>query len=121
MAAHDLRQDTGQIILWPPLREVRADFRQVSNVADVIADPIFILEAVPQIETHFLEGGDCLQNREAVLPSASDVVDLAAAWGLIKLKEEFGNVVTVNLVAHLFSLVANDRVLLAGQRAGDDI
>ena len=63
MAAHDLRQDTGQIVLWPPLREVRADFRQVSDVADVIADPIFILEGITQIEAHFLEGGDRLQNR----------------------------------------------------------
>src|ERR1700729_142694 len=111
MAAPDLRQDTGKIVLWPPLREVRADFRQVSDIADVVADPIFILEAIAQIEAHFLEGGDRLQNREAILPSAADVVNLSAARRLIKLEEKLGNVVTVNLVAHLFSLVTNDRVL----------
>src|SRR5580704_3723904 len=103
MAAHDLRQDTGQIVLWPPRREVRVDFRQVSNVADVIADPIFILEAVSQVETHFLEGRDGLQNREAILPTAADVVDLTAARRIIKLEEKLGHVITVNLVAHLFS------------------
>ena len=114
MTTHDLRQDTGQIVLWPPLREVRADFRQVRNVADVIADPIFILEAMPQIETHFLEGSDCLENREAVLPPAADVVDLAAAGRLKKLEEKLGNVIAVNLVTYLLSLIANDCVLLAG-------
>lgn len=88
--------------------------RQVSNVADVIAHPIFILECMPQVETHFLEGGNRFQNREAVLPPAADVVDLAAARRLKKLEEKLGNVIAVNLVTYLLSLIANDCVLLAG-------
>ena len=57
-----------------------------------------------------LEG---LENRAGVRLAAAEVVDLAAARVLDELVHEARHVAAVNVVAHLFALVAEDPVFAA--------
>src|SRR5262249_11939068 len=84
---------------------------EVADVADVVADAIFIDVNV----VHFpsaqrraaLEG---LENGDAVRAATADVVDLAATWIFEKGMNEAGHVEGVNIVSHLFALVTKDLV-----------
>src|SRR5215831_12200184 len=84
---HDLPDNSGQIVLLLPVREVLVDFGEIGDVANVVADPVGVLVAVFQLVPHVRQDVDGLQNRYAVLAAATHVVDLAAARRFIELQE----------------------------------
>ncbi len=94
-----------------PFREMTAALCEVANVADVIAFAVL----VHILELHFLAAdGSCnfkgFQYRDAVLPAAPEIVNLAAAGGFAELHDEPCHIMRVDVVPHLLALVAKDLI-----------
>ena len=94
-----------------PVRVVRAELGQVGDVADVIAFAGFIYVTIvefppgPAFDT--ING---LEHGNAVFAAAAHIVDLAGAGISCKLLHRPHDIVTVNIVANLFALVAKNGI-----------
>ncbi len=110
LAVNDLTYDFRQVVLKIPVREVGANLREVRNVTNVVADPVRGIVVILQRKAHVSEQINCFQNREAVLSSAAQVINLAKSRMMVELQEEAGHIAAVNLIAHLLAFVTQDRV-----------
>ena len=107
MVDNDLAKDFVEADGDGPVGIVRAEFGEIRNVADVVALAIFI-DVIP---VHFLAGhlfnfGDGFQHGNAVLTASTKVIDFARPRMRRKVFYRANYIVTVNIVAHLFTLVA---------------
>ena len=97
-----------------PCRVVAAHFGEVADVADVVADAVFVDVVVDLFFTgKFFGDGEGFEDGAGVVASAPDVVDLGHAGGFEEFLDEAGDVVAVDVVADLFAFVAVDFVFLA--------
>ena len=69
----------------------------------------------------FFGQGESLEDGARIVASAAEVVDRGDPGGLEKLLDEAGDVMAVDVVAHLLALVAVDFVFLALQVAFDQV
>src|SRR5437016_10694076 len=75
----DLFEYSVERVLLTPVGEVRVQFGEVGYVADVIADTVVGLVRVAQGVSHGGEAVDGLQDRDAVLAAAAEVVHFSAS------------------------------------------
>ena len=90
---------------------MRAAFRKIADVADVVAFaiPVDVFEnlLLAAYRGGHLEG---FQNADAVFPAAAQIIDLAHPWRLPEFLDKPRDVVAVDVVADLLALVAEDPV-----------
>ncbi len=97
-------------------------FREIRNVADVVADAVFIDVLIDlRFTGEFLGDVEGFQDGAGIGPPTADVVDFGDAGRGDVGRDELGDVVGVDVVADLFSLVAEDFVLPAFQVAFDQV
>ena len=101
---------------------VLAHFGEVGDVADVVADAVF-LEVLKDLWFSGEGFGDLegFEDGTGVGASAADVVDFAGAWCLDEFADEAGDVVGVDVITDLFALVAEDFVFAADEIALDQV
>ena len=94
-----------------PLRVMFLEFSQVADVPDVVAATVLVDDGV----IHFVAGDlltqvNRLQNRTAVLPAPAHVVNFGDFRILINMPKGIDEIVTMDVVAHLFTFITEDRV-----------
>ncbi len=96
---------------------MRAEFGEIRNVADVVALAVFI-DVVPVqfFAGHLFNFSDGFEHGNAVRAASAKVIDFARPRVHGKLFYSANYVVTVNIVAHLFTLVAKYRIRCATER-----
>lgn len=105
-----------------PTGVMLAHFGEIADVADVVADTVLIHVGVDLFAPgEFLDQGKRLQDGNRIGSTASDVINLRDPRGFDELLDETGDVVGVDVIAHLFALVAEDLVFAAFQVAADQI
>src|SRR5262245_6778330 len=102
----DLGENVIERLRDVPRRVVRPHFRQVADIADMIADAI-LLDIVERgrATAESLHTLERFKDRAAVPAASADVVDLGDARARRKRFDEPRDVERVNVVAHLLSLV----------------
>ena len=100
---------------------MRPEFRQIGNVADVVADPMLLLVRVIHLESHVCEHGHRFKDRKAILPAASQIIDLATTRGVEEVQKQVCYIAGVDLVPDLLPLVAEDRIGPASDGTHNDI
>ncbi len=100
---------------------MRPDLGQIGNIADVVANTVLVLVGGVQLEPHVYQHIHCFEDGDAVLPAASEIIDLATAGLAEKVQEQMRYVAGVDLVAHLLTQVAEDCIRSAGYSAHNDI
>lgn len=109
---HDLPDGFLQADCDVPGRVVAAHFGKIGDVADVVADAVFIdvLEYLG-FAGEFLGEFECFPDRARICAAAADVVNLSDAGSLDELLDEAGDIVGVDVIADLLALVAEDFIL----------
>ena len=98
-----------------PIRVVGLEFAEIGDVADVVALAIFLaILPIHFFAGHAFEFGNGFEHGDAVFSTAAEVVDLAAVRIRCELLDGSDDIVTMNVVANLLALVAEDRVLATG-------
>src|SRR5262245_40614520 len=64
---------------------------------------------------------ESFQDADAVVPPAAQIVSLAQSWGFPEFLDEAGDIVGVDIVADLLSLVAEDSVEASLDVAADQV
>src|SRR5262249_28194339 len=115
-------QDVPQRPRHTPTRVVRAELRQVRDVANVVADARLIdVFVVQRLADRLLDERDRFQHGYAVATPAAEVVDLAVARGAEKRLHGAAHVRGVQVVADLLALVAVNAVRPAFADAADQV
>src|SRR5690242_147624 len=92
-------------------------FCQVRDVADVIAfSRLLAIISNDLASGDFLHECNRLENRDAVFASAPQVIDLGRPWILNEFFDGADGIVTVDVVANLFTLISKNRVGLPAHR-----
>lgn len=95
---------------------------QVGIVADVVASSIVIEVSVNlSFAGEFFRDLECFENGGAVGLAATEVINFASAWILDEGCHETSDVERVNVIAHLFALVAEDLVFAAFEVAFNEV
>src|SRR4051794_23696597 len=111
----DLAHDRLQAALRAPAVVGRAELVEIGDPPTVIADPRLVRELPLELAAgNPLADLDPLEHRAAVVPPAADVVDRGCLGARVKAQEGLDQVGGVEVVAHLLSLVAEDRVRRTG-------
>src|ERR1700747_940528 len=118
---HHFLQNSGQIVFQLPVGKMAVDLGQIRDVADVVSDAVCRVVLVVQWMTHLLEKANGFQNRNTVSSASAEVVNLAAPRVLVELEEQPPHITAMDLIAHLFALVAENGVGFAGHGAHDDV
>src|SRR5260370_6624100 len=107
MVDNDLAKDCVEGDGDGPVGIVRAEFGEIRNVADVVALAVFI-DVVPVqfFASHLFNFSDGFQHGNAVFAASTKVIDFARPRVRRKLFYSANYVVTVDIVTHLFALVA---------------
>jgi len=93
---------------------VRADLRQIADVADMVAFPVLVHRRDLHLPAEaLLRAIDGLEDRNAVGPPPAEVVDLARTRILEEGMEQAADVLRMDVVSNLLPLVAVDPVLAA--------
>src|SRR6266481_5412149 len=109
LCSKNVFQDDVERAADTPIWIMRAELRQVGDVADVIALAV-LLDILPVqfFSIHLLNFGNSFKHRDAVLTAPAEVVDLAAT----RIGSEFlhgtYDIVTMNIIADLLALVTED-------------
>ena len=91
-----------------------AHFPQIGQVANMIADAVFVEVLVDLgFAAELLRQRKSLPDRAGVGAASADVVDLADAGGGDEFPDEAGDIGRMNVVADLFALVTEDSVFAA--------
>src|SRR6185437_11422551 len=121
IAGDDLVEDCRQRALDLPPRKMGAELGQIRDVADVVAAARLVAVLISKRMPALLQGSDRLQDGDAVGAAAAQVVDLAHARRGEELQEQFGRIVSVDLIPHLLAAVAMNPIGLAKHRAANDV
>lgn len=95
---------------------------QITVIADMISDAIRL-----DISPHLLlsgrqfSHGERLKDRARIVSSAAQIVDLTRTRIPGKGQHEPGDIFRVNVIADLFTLVAENLVFLVGEIAADQV
>ena len=90
------------------------EFREIGDVADVVADAVLVDVAPVQfLAGELLSAVDGFDHGDAVLAAATHVVHLPGAGTSGELFDGANDVVAVNVVTDLLALVTEDRVVPA--------
>src|ERR1700732_2772576 len=112
--SYDFPKDIFQVKSQFPIGEVLAEFSEIANVADVVAlSWVVAIHPGDLFPCDFLDFVEGLQEGNAVRPASANVVDLAGAGIAEKFFGCSHDVKAVDVVAHLFCLVAQNSVGLA--------
>src|SRR6267142_5703914 len=110
-------QDGIEAARHAPARIMALQFRQIRDVADVIAFArLFGVGPVNFTASQRFHPGNRFQDGDAVGAASAEVIDLAGPRIARKLLECAHHVKTMDIVADLFAFVAVHRVRAAGQR-----
>ena len=90
--------------------EVRPKLGQIRNIADMVADPVLLLIFIVHLESHICQHVNRFEDGEAILPAASEVIDLATAGGAEEVQKHVRYIAGMDLVPYLLPLVAEDRI-----------
>src|SRR5215470_17179974 len=84
---------------------------KIRDIANVIAGTRLINKLVfHQLSRDVRYRGEGFQDRNRIVPSTTKIVDLRYPWGGDKFTDKACNIQTVDVVAHLFSFVAENLV-----------
>lgn len=101
---------------------MRLHFAEVGDVADVVAFPVLLRVGIVHRFTgdagYAVEG---LQDGSGVVPSATNVVHLAAARRLKEFLDETSHVKGVNIVPDLLAFIAKHRVFPSGNVDANEV
>jgi hypothetical protein len=90
---------------------VSLHFGQIAVITDVVATPVFVnISRELFSAAEFLDQGKGLKNGAGVALPSPKVIDFAAPGGVIKGINKPGNIFGVNVVPHLFSLIAENGI-----------
>src|SRR6185369_474421 len=85
---------------------------QITVVADMVADPVLVHISVDLLFAGKLLGQvECLQNGTGIIFASSKIIDLAAAWSFVKGMDKTCHILRMDIVPHLLSFIAKDRVV----------
>src|SRR5579864_8409737 len=105
-----------------PSRIVSLHFRQVAVVADMIADAVLIhIAPIHEVAGDLLSSSKSFENRAGVALAATQVVHLRHARRLPELEHEARHIFGVDIISHLFSLVAVNLIFPAFDVTLDEI
>src|SRR5262249_44890933 len=104
-----------------PAGKKSVNLREVRNIAYMITHPVLILVLIIETKSELGKYIDCLQDRNAIAASASQIEHLAKARLAKKGEEELSHIVAMDLVANLFAFISVERVLASGDCAINDI
>ena len=105
-----------------PFWVVRLHLAEVGDVADMVAPAVFIHVLV----SHLLAGGfgdeiKSLKDGDGIFPTSSQVIHLGWTGALNELVHELDDVVGMNVIAYLLTLVAEYFVSAPFQIAEDEV
>ena len=101
-----------------PIGIVGLELANIGNIPDVVAGAIIFGVAVVQFfACQVFADGDRLQHGAVAMPRTSHVIDFAAAGILVEVVEGIHQIVAVNIVPYLFTLIAKDGVGFASDSA----
>src|SRR5512146_1233354 len=107
----NLLEDSRHIVYHVPVRVMRLEFIQVTDVPDVVTDAVlFGISPIDLAGRNLLAKLDSLEHRAVAEATAPHVVNLAVAGIFIELVERVDQVGGVDVVAHLLTLVAENGV-----------
>src|SRR5215813_10434798 len=118
---HQLAEDAGQVVLQLPVGEMRPDFGQIGNIADMVANPVLIIVGVVQFNSHVLQHVNRFEDGDAVLSAPPKVIDLPTPGRPAEVQKQLHHIAGMDLVAHLLALVAKDRIRPPSDRAHHDV
>src|SRR5688572_13163277 len=105
-----------------PVGKMATKLREIADVTNMITGPCDIRVDPIQFSTgQFLDASNAFQNGSAILPSAPEVINFAGSRIVCELHKCSNDIRRVNLVPHLFALIAKDGVGLARLRHFDQI
>jgi hypothetical protein len=84
---------------------------EVADVANVVAIAIFIdVFVIHLLPGQLLDTVKSFEDRARILPTNADVIHLTTTWVVVDLFDGPRNVVAVDVIADLFTLVAKDAI-----------
>ena len=118
----DLFKDRDQRHRDVPTWKVIAKLGEITVIADMITDAIFIkILIIHRLTTAALSQLERLEDAATVFFSTADVVDLARARRFDKAVDESSDIFAMDVVPYLFAFVAKHFVLATFQVALDQI
>ena len=118
----DLVQDGLEVAGDGPTGVMRPQLGEIRDIADMVAHPGALLVIPGDAPAcQLLQPVDQFQDRRCVAPATSQVVHLARPRIVIKRLERPDHVFTVDLVADLLALVADDCVRIALDGHTDEV
>ena len=122
MAGGDFFKNVVEVAGDFPVGVMGLEFREVGDVADVVADAVFLdVAPVELFPRELLRAVDGFDHGDAVLAAATHVVDLPGAGTSGELFDGANDIVAVNVVTDLLALVTEDRVVPACEGLLDEI
>jgi len=107
MVDNDLAEDFIRADGEGPTGIVGVEFGAIGNIADMVALAVFVdVFPVELFAGHLFNFGDGFQHGNAVLAASTEVIDFARPRMCRKVFYRANYIVTVNIVPHLFTLVA---------------
>jgi len=122
LAGGDFFKNVIEVVGDFPVGVMGLEFGEIGDVADVVADAV-LLDIVPVefLARELFGAFDGFDHGDTVSAAATHVVDLPGAGTSGKLFDSANYVVAVNVVADLFSFVAEDGVAPARESLLDEI
>jgi len=101
---------------------MRLKFSHVADPPDMIADAIgFFVAPIQLFAADFFAHCDGLQHGTVTVPAAANVIDLSATRRANEFGKRLDQIEAVDIVAHLFALVAKHAIRSAVDRADHQI
>lgn len=116
--AEDLLQDGIQIVAHRPPGVMRLEPPDVTYPPDMVARPIGLAVRPPHFaSSQFLAFCDRLQHRAIAIPTAADIIDLAAARSFEKMPKRVYEIKGVDIIAYLLPTVSENDIGGVAHRA----
>src|SRR3989339_1248573 len=118
----DFRECRAQVVCIAPRGVVCLELPDVTDVPDVIANPISVLVGDIHLSgANLLAKLNRFDHGTIAMATASCVIDFARPWLASKMPEHAHEIEGMDIVAHLFALVAEYPILLAGKGTSHEI
>jgi hypothetical protein len=97
------------------------DLLEVRNITNVVTDAILLVICIVQPVAHTRKGIDGFQNRNAVITTATEIVDLTSPGELEVVEEQASDILSMQLIPDLLALISENCVPLLKKSAPYDV
>src|ERR1700736_591236 len=107
----DLIEHFAQTVAKLPVWIIALKFADIADPPDVISDSVrFFVLPTQFFAADLLAKFDCFQHGTVGVPASADVVNLASPRCANELRERLDEIITMNVVAHLFPFVSEHAI-----------